>query len=60
MRLVLEKRAEHSRLMTVMSPVLAIALTLVAGAIIFALRGLNPLEALYVFFVEPQIGRAHV
>ena len=53
MRLVLERRSEHSRLMTVMSPVLAIALTLVAGAIIFALRGLNPLEALYVFFVEP-------
>ena len=53
MRLVLEKRGEHSRLMTVMSPVLAIALTVVAGAIIFALLGLNPLEALYVYFVEP-------
>jgi general nucleoside transport system permease protein len=53
MRLVLEKRAEHSGLMMVMSPVLAIALTLIAGGIIFAIRGLNPLEALYVYFVEP-------
>jgi len=53
MRLVLERRAEHSRLMMVMSPVLAIALTLVAGGIIFAIRGLDPLEALYVYFIEP-------
>jgi len=53
MRLVLEKRAEHSRLMMVMSPVLAIALTVVAGGIIFAIRGLDPLEALYVYFIEP-------
>lgn len=53
MRLVLEKRAEHSRVMTVMSPVLAILLTMIVGGIIFAMRGLNPLDALYVYFVEP-------
>lgn len=53
MRLVLEKRAEHSKAMTVLSPVIAIALTLITGGIIFALRGFNPLSALYVYFVEP-------
>ena len=53
MRLVLEKRAERSDRMALLSPVIAIALTLVTGGIIFALSGLNPFEALYVYFVEP-------
>lgn len=53
MRLVLERRAERSLPMTVLSPVIAILLTVITGGIIFALRGLNPLEALYVYFVEP-------
>jgi simple sugar transport system permease protein len=53
MRLVLEKRAEHSQAMAILSPVIAISLTLLAGAVIFALLGLDPLYALYVYFVEP-------
>jgi general nucleoside transport system permease protein len=53
MRLVLERRPERSRAMTVLSPLIAIALTVITGGIIFALRGLNPLEALYIYFVEP-------
>jgi ABC-type uncharacterized transport system permease subunit len=53
MRLVLEKRPERSVKMAVFSPIIAIALTLVTGSIIFALRGLDPLAALYVYFVEP-------
>jgi ABC-type uncharacterized transport system permease subunit len=53
MRLLLEKRAEHSRLMTVISPLIAVALTLVTGAFMFLAMGLNPFEALYVYFVEP-------
>ena len=53
MRLVLEKRAEHSTLMAVLSPVLAIGLTVFVGAIVFAALGLDPLAALYVYFVEP-------
>ena len=53
MRLILEKRAEHSARMAVLSPLIAIVLTLVTGGIIFALRGLNPFSALYVYFVEP-------
>jgi simple sugar transport system permease protein len=53
MRLVLEKRAEHSVRMALLSPVIALCLTVIVGGIIFALRGLNPFEALYVYFVEP-------
>jgi general nucleoside transport system permease protein len=53
MRLVLEKRPEHSATMALLSPVIAILLTLVTGGIIFALRGLDPFVALYVYFVEP-------
>lgn len=53
MRLVLEKRSEHSAKMALLSPVIALCLTVIAGGIIFALCGLNPFEALYVYFVEP-------
>src|SRR5437773_161071 len=53
MRFMLEKRGEHSRLMTFLSPVIAIALTIVTGGIIFAIMGLNPLETLYIYFLDP-------
>ena len=53
MKVLLEKHAQHSRLMTYGSPAIAIALTVVVGAVIFALRGLDPLHALYVYFIEP-------
>jgi general nucleoside transport system permease protein len=53
MRLVLEKRGERSTRMALLSPLIAIVLTLVTGGIIFALRGLNPFSALYIYFVEP-------
>jgi ABC-type uncharacterized transport system permease subunit len=53
MRLVLEKRPERSLVMAYASPLIAIALTIIIGGIIFALRGLNPLSALYVYFIEP-------
>lgn len=53
MRLVLEKRGEQSIRMAILSPFIALALTVIAGGIIFALRGLNPFEALYVYFIEP-------
>lgn len=35
------------------SPVLALALTVVFGAILFALLGKNPINALYVFLIAP-------
>ena len=53
MRLVLERRAEQSTTMALLSPVIALCLTLIAGGVIFALRGINPFEGLYVYFVEP-------
>ena len=53
MRLVLEKRAEHSVKMALLSPVIALCLTVIVGGVIFALRGLDPFEALYVYFIEP-------
>ena len=37
----------------VASPLIAIALTVVASGIVFAARGLDPLHALYVYFIEP-------
>jgi ABC-type uncharacterized transport system permease subunit len=53
MQLLLEKRGEHSQAMALLSPVIAVALTLVTGAIMFLAMGLDPLQALYVYFVEP-------
>jgi simple sugar transport system permease protein len=57
MRLVLEKRPEQSARMALLSPVIALCLTVIAGGIIFALRGLNPFEGLYIYFVEPLTQR---
>ena len=53
MKLWLELRPEQSRVMSVVSPLLAIALTVIAGGIIFAASGLDPLHALFIYFVEP-------
>jgi simple sugar transport system permease protein len=53
MRLELAKRPERSAVMAVLSPVLAVALTVVTGAALFAALGVPPLAGLYVFFVEP-------
>lgn len=39
--------------MALLSPVLAIALTIVIGFIIFSAIGVNPVEALYIYFIEP-------
>jgi general nucleoside transport system permease protein len=49
----LEKRGERSAAMAVASPFIALALTVVTAAVIFALRGVDPLTGLYVYFVEP-------
>ncbi len=53
MQLVLEKRPERSTTIAIASPLIAIALTLVTFAILFAIMGKNPIAALYVYFVEP-------
>ena len=53
MQLELVKRPDHSRAMAIASPFIAIALTIVFGAILFAATGHNPLRALYFYFIEP-------
>ncbi|MDA0341718.1 MAG: ABC transporter permease [Proteobacteria bacterium] len=53
MKIILEKRSQRSRAMALLSPLLAIAITVVTGGIIFASLGLDPAKALYVYFVEP-------
>jgi len=51
--LKLEARPESSKVMSVMSPVLAMAITVVIGTVLFMLLGKDPVRGLYVFFVEP-------
>ena len=53
MQLVLEKRAERSTAIALVSPVIAIGLTIVTMSILFALLGKNPVAALVVYFVTP-------
>ena len=53
MRLKLETRAEPSRLMGYLSPLLAAGLTVIAGFILFSALGKNPLQAFYTFFIYP-------
>ena len=53
MRLVLERRAHVSVRLLVLSPLVAVALTVLAGAAMFAGMGLDPWKALHVYFVMP-------
>ena len=48
-----EARPEASRLMSIASPLLALAITVVIGTCLFMLLGKDPLKGLYVFFIEP-------
>lgn len=49
----LEPRAEASVFMAWFSPVLAVLLTMVCGALLFMAVGKDPLTSLAVFFIEP-------
>src|SRR4249919_2219141 len=53
MQLVLEKRAERSNTIALVSPLIAIGLTLVTMSILFVLLGKNPITAISVYFIEP-------
>lgn len=53
MLLQLEKRAEPSVLMALLSPIIAILLTLMTGALLFWALGIEPAQALYIYFIEP-------
>jgi ABC-type uncharacterized transport system permease subunit len=57
--LKLEPRPEASRGMALLSPLLALALTVAAGVLLFTLLDKDPLRCLEMFFVEPlKNGRA--
>ena len=51
--IVLEPRPQPSRALAMLSPVIAIVLTLIAGGILIALMGRPPLEALRIYFFQP-------
>jgi general nucleoside transport system permease protein len=53
MRLVLEKRTERSNTIALISPLVAIGMTVVTMVILFAILGKNPFLALWVYFIEP-------
>ncbi|MEM9331405.1 MAG: ABC transporter permease [Pseudomonadota bacterium] len=49
----LERRPNVSKLYSIFSPLIALAITLVVGAVLFTMLGHNPFKALYIYFVEP-------
>jgi simple sugar transport system permease protein len=49
----LEPRREPSRTMFYVTPLLALALTLLAGAILFALLGRDPVKVMFTLFIGP-------
>ncbi|WP_416916532.1 MAG: ABC transporter permease [Roseicyclus sp.] len=51
--IVLEKRPQPSRFWVVGAPVLAVVLTMIAGGIMFAALGKNPVEAIRIIFWDP-------
>jgi ABC-type uncharacterized transport system permease subunit len=53
MQLVLEKRAERSNTIALISPLIAIGMTIVTMSILFAILGKNPIAALGVYFIDP-------
>jgi general nucleoside transport system permease protein len=53
MQLVLEKRAERSNTIALISPLIAIGLAIVTMVILFAILGKNPLLALHAYFIAP-------
>ena len=56
MRIELVKRPQRSALFSALSPLIALGLTLVAGAIMFSVLGKDPFEALYYYFIDPLTG----
>jgi general nucleoside transport system permease protein len=53
MPLRFEPRAERSRLMVWLSPIIALALTVLTAMIVFASAGLNPFQSAITFFFAP-------
>ncbi|MCP5085773.1 MAG: ABC transporter permease [Rhodobacteraceae bacterium] len=53
----LERRIEPSRKMVSITPLLAVVLTMLAGGLLFALLGKNPVEAIRIIFWDPLFGQ---
>src|ERR1700759_3115191 len=53
MQLVLEKRAERSATIALVSPLIAIGLTIVTMTILFTVIGKNPVLSLHAYFIAP-------
>jgi simple sugar transport system permease protein len=53
MRIELVKRPQQSTLYSLLSPFIALVLTLVFGGILFAVLGRNPFTAMYIYFISP-------
>lgn len=53
MRIELIKRPQHSVLFSIVSPIIALLLTMAAGGLLFAALGKNPFDALYFYFIDP-------
>ncbi len=53
MRLELVKRPQRSMLFSMLSPFIAFALTVIAGALMFVFLGVNPASALFTYFISP-------
>jgi general nucleoside transport system permease protein len=51
--LKLEVRPQPSKIMSLASPLIALAITVLVGVALFALLGKDPVKGLQVFFVEP-------
>ena len=51
--IVLERRPEPSRLWIALTPLLAVLLTMLAGAVMFALLGKDPIESIRTIFWDP-------
>ena len=56
----LETRPQPSQAMSLASPLIALVLTAILAALLFAALGKDPLRGLAVFFVEPLAGRRQV
>jgi ABC-type uncharacterized transport system permease subunit len=56
MRIELVRRPQQSALFSILSPFIALVLTVAAGAVVFSLIGKNPAEALYYYFIDPLTG----
>ena len=55
MRIELERRPGMSGFFAIVSPLVALALTVIFGGLMFALLGKDPFDALFSFFIEPLL-----